>query len=352
MSADGGTHSGASIFKAVQNFVSAPGSDPTKWEKLLQPEFVPLERYYGLVSETLRQANNSSSVLSNGWAFCSRTGVAIFEDYISSDNTLRDFYLDRKKSLPQAASRIKEHLGSKTKLGGVMIYGYGNLIRESQLVDCLKTENVLSSGHGTIYLLDCSLFYHIMAESKINPMLRHLKRKWIKTRLIDFVVTDDNVKRIIKDWRADIYLMRPTLHVFFGNTFCNLETKDLQRIVSEYILPGDYVLAEYANYPDNFFRELSNDHSTNKYLTNMARVAAAEIFSINKGDVTLTHQKYSEYGKCVEVRIRANNETITFKSLLRRKYNSTEVGSLGFSLLEPMKEGGDFFIDLYQRQGA
>ena len=110
---------------------------------------------------------------------------------------------------------------------------------------------------------------------------------------------------------------------------------------------GDFVIGEYALYPDSFFSDASNDH-----VSEMVKTATAELFSIPPDTITVRNVNPTTTSKAIEVDFSERNtsESLVFRSMLRRNYSSTELTNGEYQLVssEPTLQG-TVKLDSYRR---
>jgi len=309
-----------------------------------EAETVKLDRYYNYWRSRIQHAASTNQILSNGWAFSTLSGLSSFEAYIRTKNDLRSFYFNRVGEIGLTLDAIAEQLGRHT-IGGVMLYGYGNLFRESYFIERAITSKLFDTQR--IYLIDCSLFYHIFAKSSINPLRNLLKPRQIKTILLDFL-EDPASQKVLVFARDDLNPTRPVLHFFLGNTFCNTESTMLESALNTVVRPGDFVVGEYYVYPTDYFTNMSEKH-----VSEMARSATIELFSVPPDSVNATDVINGTNSKVTEVTFteRNTNHKMTFRSMLRREFKHTELTDGDYKLVssEVMLDGKirlDAFIRL------
>ena len=145
-------------------------------------ETLRLDRYYDLWRSKIRNAAIQNQLLSNGWAFSTLGGLSAFENYIRTNQDIRRIYFNKSGEISVTLERIADQLKLR-KLGGVILYGYGNLFRENYFIEQAIILNLLRKQR--IYLVDCSLFYHIFANSPLNPLRNIIKAKQFRTILLD-----------------------------------------------------------------------------------------------------------------------------------------------------------------------
>jgi hypothetical protein len=305
--------------RSLKAFVSSAKPPPPTANPLgdlFASRFSPLSKYYEYWRERIRELGPGGGAMSNGWAYATWSGLASYEEYITADPNIRRVYQDRAVSLEAAAEAVGQ------RLGGVILYGYGNLRRESQLIQCLTAEDITGVKKCRIYMLDASVFYHLLANSSANPMLRYVGRKSLHPVLIDFESTHRSVGRALKWIRNDLCeALRPVLHVFLGNTFGNLEAAVVSRILDTYTHPGDLILAEYVKYPQGSLQDLGDD-----YVISMTNRACAELFSVSPEQVEAAHVGHGT-GKCVRIVCTESDggSHIEFLSMLRRQFVPREL---------------------------
>lgn len=173
-----------------------------------------LEAYYLYWQDVIRRAANSSQQpLSNGWAFASLNGLAQFEAQVRTDPEIRSIYFNTPGDVGQALDKIALAL-PRRPIGGMVFYGYGNLVRESHFVERAHSSKLLKNQ--CLYLIDCSVFYHVFAQSKLNPLRRWIPERRIKPILLDYL-DDPEARQRLKDIRQDLNVTQPVLHFFLGN---------------------------------------------------------------------------------------------------------------------------------------
>lgn len=287
---------------------------------------VRIDNYYNYWRSRILAAINNGDILSNGWAFSTLSGLASFETYIHTDQEVRSLYFNRSGEIGNTIDAIADKLNNHS-LGGVILYGYGNLYRECYFIEYLKTSNLLKGQR--IYLIDCSLYYHIFAKSPINPLRSLVESRQIKPVLLDYLddSTSQNNLRYVRD---DLNPTRPVLHIFLGNTFCNSSADSIKSTLDAGVRVGDFVIGEYALYTKEYFEDNSDD-----YVSEMAKIATAELFATSPSIVTTTNISHGDSSKMTEVKFRTSeNETeYVFKSMLRRKFSNTELTSGKYELI-------------------
>lgn len=302
-----------------------------------------LDRYYELWREKIRNAANHNQLLSNGWAFSTLGGLAAFENYIHTNQDIRRIYFDKAGEISVTLEKIAEHL-NWGQIGGVILYGYGNLFRENYFLEQAKNLNLLKSQRT--YLVDCSIFYHILANSPLNPLRNTIKIKQIKTILLDYL-DDTSALNDLTFARNDLNPMRPVLHLFLGNTFGNIETNLLTTTLNNVVRVGDFVIGEYALYPDEFFTDTSDDN-----VTDMARAAISEVFSISPDTVTVCNVNITPQSKVIEINFTEQNavQSTSFRSMLRRSFSKSELTNGEYRLISStVALNGAIGLDAYRR---
>ena len=167
---------------------------PLALDKFATAKHIRLQNYYDMWRRRIRSGVGHSAILSNGWAFATMAGLACFEAYVRADARVSRIYLDRPGEIPLVIEGIRDKL-RKQIFCGVIIYGYGNLLRESHFVEEALRARILQPDG--IYLLDCSLFYHMFAQSPINPLRQLVKReKVIRCMLLDYCEGDASHNRL------------------------------------------------------------------------------------------------------------------------------------------------------------
>lgn len=219
------------------------------WDALSKKKQVALRSYYDIWRKNIRDVARTGVVLSNGWAFSTLSGLASYEAFISSDKDISLLYDNRSGEIESTNDAVKDKVG--TALSGAIIYGYGNLVREAQYIEqALAVRNM--TKHGRVYLIDCSIFYYLFALSSINPLRRFLKESRISAVLDDYIGNGHSDNRL-SDFRNHLGATSSVFHIFLGNTFCNVEPGVLKALLGKAVLPGDVIIAEYAQYNDDFF---------------------------------------------------------------------------------------------------
>jgi hypothetical protein len=282
--------------------------------------FVRLEDYFGYWRDEIKAASRAGRIMSNGWAFSTLSGIASYEKHIRTTE-FRSIYFNKTQEVIEAVSAIMKN--RPRKIGGFMIYGYGNLLRESYFIE-RAIDRGLVSRDVKIVLLDCSFFYRIYALSSLNPLLevREVEPRMIKAELIDYL-DDTKAPGLLKEWRKRLNTSAPTVHLLLGNTFCNSESEPLITALNAATLPRDYVVAEYANYPsDHFLADPPAD-----YVSEMAKMAASEIFSCPPDDVSAENFKLSDTSIATKITIldKSKGNSLSFQSMLRRRFHPSEI---------------------------
>jgi len=288
---------------------------------------IRLDRYYEFWRNQIRYSVSNNQLLSNGWAFSTLGGLSSFERHIRTNPIIRNIYYNKGGEIALTLEKISENLSNIYSLGGVMLYGYGNLFRESYFIEQAKILHLLKSQR--IYLIDCSLFYHIFANSQLNPLRNIIKAKQIKTLLLDYL-DDPNSRSSLVYARDDLNPTRPVLHLFLGNTFGNIEPNLLKSSLNNVVRAGDIVIGEYALHTEDFFKDTSDD-----YVTEMAIIATSELFSIPidsvkaRYKITVPDYKYIE----IEFPDKRYDQPLFFKSMLRRNFSYTELTKGEYELI-------------------
>jgi hypothetical protein len=334
------------LFFQFPKFMSCIDSSIDENDSTLQKRFgqaasVRLERYYRLWRTKIEQAA-SDHIVSNGWAFSTLSGVSSFESHIRATE-FKDIYVNKTVEIVNTLEAIEEKLGGR-RLGGIILYGYGNLYRENYFVECAKDAGILSSQN--VYLIDCSLFYHIFAESSLNPLRKNLKDRQIKTRLLDYLENPD-AQDDLKYIRDDLNPTRPTLHLFLGNTFCNTAAEMLNNAFNMTVRPDDFIVGEYANYPEEFFGDTSDD-----YVSKMAKSAAAELYSLPSDQVLSENVNIDSDCKATSITLvhPRTKVDISFQSMLRRQFNQRELTDGLYQLIQSERPlEGKLYLDTFRR---
>lgn len=283
-----------------------------------------LENYYSFWRSRIQSAARDNRMLSNGWAFSTLSGLSSFESHIRATD-IRSIYFNKAREIGDTLDAVLEQLGSR-KLGGVILYGYGNLFREAYFVEQAIACKLMTSQ--SVYLIDCSLFYHVFAKSSLNPLRMLLKGRQIKPLLLDYV-DDASARSTCIYVRDDLNPTRPVLHLFLGNTFCNVERTALQSTMHTFVRAGDFVVGEYAQYPEEFFSNNAVD-----YVSEMAKHAAAELFSVSPETVTAENITLANYAKATRIGLTPENERfLTFHSMLRRRFLDSELTDGAYELV-------------------
>lgn len=310
------------IINEIIRFIGEAGSDTsdtistlTRFGKL---ETVKIELYFNFWRSQILKAISNNKLLSNGWAFSTLSGLASYETYIHTDKDIRSLYFNRSGEIGITIDAIADNL-KMGSIGGVIFYGYGNLMRESYFIEYLLNSRLLTKQR--IYLIDCSLYYHIFAKSSINPLRSLVKNRQLKLLLLDYL-DDPTVRDTLIYIRNDLNPTRSVLHLFLGNTFCNVDSNSLKNLLDTMVRPGDFVIGEYAIYPKGYFADSLPD-----YASEMARIATAELFAISPESVNTTNITHGDKSKLTEIRFKTQDdkEARMFRSMLRREFNYTEL---------------------------
>lgn len=289
------------------------------FDRFSKNEHIKLQTHYDLWRQRIRNAAINGNLLSNGWAFSMLSGVAAFEAHVRADPDIRPIYSNKSGEIERMVDELKAIMGQK-KFNGVMVYGYGNILREAHFIEQATKLNLLKKGR--IYLLDCSLFYHIIAQSQLNPLRSFIRdQRRISPILLDYCESDKCRKRL-SYLRDDLNSFFPVLHLFLGNTFCNLEAPALQTILESTVRPGDIVVAEYANYSSEEISDLKSD-----YVNTMAIRAAAELFATFEDNVKASTIKVGENAKAIQIEVPDcdHDGNVIFRSMLRRRFLPQEI---------------------------
>ncbi|MCK4788049.1 MAG: hypothetical protein KAV87_30125 [Desulfobacteraceae bacterium] len=313
-------------------------------QKFGKVEAIKLDRYYEFWRSKIRSAATHNQLLSNGWAFSTLGGLSSFERYIRTNKEIRSIYFNKAGEIGITLDKIADQLGRRYGLGGIILYGYGNLFRESYFIEQAKMSGLLQSQR--IYLIDCSLFYHIFANSSLNPLRNIVKVKQIRTLLLDYLDGHSSRDALVYA-RDDLNPTRPVLHLFLGNTFGNIESNLLKRALYNVVRSGDFVIGEYA-----LFSEGGPTDSPDDYVPEMARMAASELFSVAPALVTVRNVNITPESMATEVEFteRDTNQTIVFRSMLRRSFSNAELTDGKYKLVSSESTlSGKIKLDSYIR---
>lgn len=340
-----GGYSPLSPMKWLAELLSGPAPSQEGIAKLGRANLVELENYYEIWRKLIKATAQNGRLLSNGWAFSTLSGIASYESHIRATE-FRSIYFNKTNEIAASVAAIENSLQGR-RVGGLMIYGYGNVFREAHFVERARQRNLVSSQ--SMYLIDCSIFYHVFATSSLNPLREHTRPSKIRAELFDYL---DSIEapQVLKEWRSDLNVMKPTVHLFLGNTFCNAESDVLLTALNAATVPGDYVVAEYANYPTNYFQAAAAD-----YVSEMARLAAGEVFSSPLNAVTATNITLSNTAMATNITISnlAAQPPLTFRSMLRRKFDPTEVTNGPYELVSRQPSlSGKLSLDTYRRTAS
>lgn len=306
---------------------------------------IKIERYYADWRKRVESAARTRQIMSNGWAFAALGGVAAFENYVRTAE-VSAIYKNRTAEVASTLDAIIEKLPTRGRraIGGIVIYGYGNLFRESHFVEVAVSQKLLQAQR--VYLLDCSLFYHVLAKSSLNPLRSILNERQIKVKLLDYF-EDSSAKAALTFIRDDLNPFQPVIHLFLGNTFCNVDSVALKTLLSSVVRDNDFVVGEYANYMDAYFEDLSDD-----YVSHMASVSASELFSVPIASVTSKNVAVAGRAKAVEVIAHCESSVpkLAFRSMLRRSFNHAELTDGPYELIsQETSMHGKVSVDAYRR---
>lgn len=334
------------IGKSLGNLSKALGSssNTTLLTKYGVQDQLSIERYYDIWKGKIESSSKSNRILSNGWAFASLSGVSSFEHFVRTNPDFHKMYFNQAGEIKTTLEKIGEKM-SWSKFGGVMIYGYGNLLRERYFIEQAILSGLIAKS-CPIRLIDCSIYYHILANSPLNQLLPLIRRKRIKAVLADFIEDSDSIETLIFE-RDDLHGIKPILHLFLGNTFGNSEERVIRSLVQKLLKPGDVVICEYAAYTEDYLNSQAND-----YVSEMARMAASELYSLPVTSVEVKNTTQEAQLKYCEIRIhRSSQESpIEFKSMLRRNFKNMELLNGAFSVISSNKiVENSVFLDAFIR---
>lgn len=302
--------------------------------------------YYDRWRESIESLAEAGRMIPNGWAFSTLSGVATYEQYVKT-GPISILYTGQSAGLDDIVSQLAENFGRRRVLGGIIFYGHGNMIREVQIVEKLKNCEQLWDRQSSVVLLDCSLPYHLYANSDFNPILRLMKRPKVRAVLVDYEAKAN--ESYIRWLREGLNAMKPALHVFLGNTFCNLE-KDVLRTVLERCFPGDFIIAEYVEYDGEKLDKENDD-----YVCLMAKRAAAELFRLDESKINATNYRNEEFPTFrqeTKIELKYNSRPLIMRSMLRRRYQSSETTSEKFDRIGTCTVNQvSVRVDLYIRTG-
>jgi hypothetical protein len=316
------------------------------FDKFSEASAIKLRMHYDMWKGRIRTASENNTILSNGWAFSTMSGLACFEAYVRYDPNVKHIYFDKSGEIDRTLDRLADVLHKHNhKLSGAIIYGYGNLLRESHFIEQAKNARLLNVER--IYLLDCSLFYHLFAKSPINPLRQFISERAIKPILLDYFEGDACKGRLV-DIRNELNPLKPVLHLFLGNTFCNVESHSVHQILNNTVRVGDFVVAEYANYTQEFFESTDPD-----YVNQLATRAAADLFALSESRVdTKCVLVPGGDAKALLISIPDDDtgNILNFHSMLRRKFHPSELTDGAFSRVSTHRVlDGSLNLDAYRR---
>ena len=319
--------------------------DPSDFEKFDNAYSIKIQMHYDMWKQRIRNASERGKILSNGWAFSTMSGLSCFESFVRYDETVKKIYFDKSGEIDRTLDEVAESLPKhKRKFSGAIIYGYGNLLRETYVIEQAKKAGILDVNR--LYLLDCSLFYHLFAKSPLNPLRKIIRERSIKPVLLDFFEGETCRKQLVFI-RDDLCALQPVLHLFLGNTFCNVDLPAIHKILDMTVRAGDVVIAEYANFNQEFLASMEAD-----YVNQLATRAAAELFSIAEKKVVTQSIRVSDSAKALVITVPDidRENTLSFQSMLRRKFQSSELTAGTFSLISSHHVlGGALNLDAYKR---
>ncbi len=112
-------------------------------------------------------------------------------------------------------------------------------------------------------------------------------------------------------------------------------------------VPGDYVVAEYADYQSDYFQNTTPD-----YVSEMGKLAAAEMFSISSAKVEAKNIFLSNDTLVTEITLTGADQkkALIFRSMLRRRFIPTEVTNGPYELVHRVYPlSGKLCLDTYRR---
>jgi hypothetical protein len=286
---------------------------------------IKLRRYYEYWQGQIQKAVSQNQVVSNGWAFSTLNGLASFESYVHGTAEMQALYVNKVGVIDELTESLKAVCGN-LKTYGAIVYGYGNLVREAQWLESLVKQQIVSKK-DRVYLVDCSLFYHVFALSHMNPVREHILERRIKPVLMD-CFNEPNISDL-KYKRDDLNAALPTCHILLGNSFGNVSTLCMKTLLDATVRPLDFVIAEYAEYAMQDLQSTKLD-----YVSQMACRAAAEMFTCLESDVSVKNVfKNSQRLTEVTVKRSGGNTPLVFESMMRRAFNSNELTGSGYDLI-------------------
>ena len=314
------------------------------FDRFSKSEHIKLQSYYDMWRRRIRDSAGNDRLLSNGWAFSMINGVASFEAYVRSHSKIKQIYFNKSGEIERMVDELKSKI-KKSKFNGIMVYGYGNVLREAHFIEQIVKLNLFKKGY--ILLLDCSLIYHIIAQSQLNPLrpIIHDYRRMIPI-LLDYCESEKCRSRL-SSLRNELNSYHPVLHLFLGNTFCNIDVQTLQTILQSTVRPRDIVVAEYSNYSSESLKNLAPD-----YVNTMAIRAAAELFATTEDNVQASTVSVGEDAKAIQIEVPDcdHDGLVTFKSMLRRKYSQHELLNSSYELVWSCNVlSGELSMDSYIR---
>ena len=279
-----------------------------------QSRNMPREKNYEDYIESWRDylQKNSGKTVGSAWVFAAKQGICNYEGVMKE-------WLYTQMSEPEQLFLDKVNKITEKKIGGFVLYGYGNALREKRFIEhCVDKE--LSPE---VIMYDSSFVYHKRAQSASNPLREADGFGRIKAFRLDIEDIKTNREFILKQrdkMRTDL----PVLHLFLGNYAGNVEEYMLQNVMKSYTRSGDYVILDHGVYGSNFFKNGLLDHTSE-----LAQEAIAELFSIEPDEVkTKTINEKSK--KYVEISFNYDDSEINFKSIMRREFDPA---IKGFDLL-------------------
>jgi hypothetical protein len=323
------------------------GDSYDEWGKLRDSHQIKLEQYYELWRNKIKLAASSNRLLSNGWAFSTLSGLAAFEAFVRTDKKISTIYRDRSGEIGRTLHSIRALLPRGRPIGGIggiVLYGYGNLLRETHFIEQAITSKLLKSQR--VYLLDCSLFYDIFAKSPLNPLRSVLKNRQIRPLMVDLFDETPNRKKLT-NIRNDLNPTCPVLHLFLGNTFCNNDANQIRGVLDATVREGDFVVAEYSPYPAAFFLDVTLD-----YVADMAQRAASDLFALELTEIKVRNVALSCESKATELELteRDTRKKIVFRSMLRRKFQPAELTNGNYRIISTASlAGGSLTIEAFLR---
>lgn len=305
-------------------------------------------------------SGGSEKIYPNGWAFSTFAGTAHYEHRVTSDSWLKQYYASMPGGWGETATRILQAAKDvDRKVGGVIVYGHGNLEQESHIALSLFAKEPRIASWPW-YLLDCSLPYHLYAcssYSRLSNKVSKINRQSIKPVLIDFMSKDiagnlDSGAALT--WiRERFGAYNTVVHFHIGNTVCNTLSEQMDRVVprgsqsnsSRWFKQHDILVIEYMQY-------LVPDKKSDA-IEEMARRSAAEIFEVAEQDILIEWVAHPDLTDAHSV-LKITAGSASFYSMLRRNFDIAAYTAIDYTLIGNVKlvdnQAGALYVAILQKK--